>query len=125
MVPFSCRELGMPVGRNIAVASSVAGRRRQSGGGDLSSRHDSRPARTASAQLHVTSATAPPSRAATLMTKALKEAATLGRRATYSWRKWTGNGVLVFDDSMSGTRRIFAIGKMLGEGGYSTIWQVP
>lgn len=58
------------------------------------------------------------------MTKALKEAATLGRRATYSWRKWTGNGVLVFDDSMSGTRRIFAIGKKLGEGGYSTIWQV-
>ena len=60
-------------------------------------------------------------RASAAIRKALKEATVLKRRATFGWRHLRA-GVLVFQSS--GSRRTFAVGKKLGEGGYSTIWRV-
>ena len=56
--------------------------------------------------------------------KAVREVGVLGRRAQFAWRQRAG--VLVFQEgpSSGGSQRSFAIGKKLGEGGYSTIWTV-
>ena len=61
--------------------------------------------------------------AALYLRKGMKETLTLGRRAAFGWRHLRV-GVLAFNEPASGTRRTFAIGKKLGEGGYSTIWRV-
>ena len=60
-------------------------------------------------------------RARATLRKALKEAKLLKRRATFGWRHLR-TGVLTFQSGDS--RRTFAVGKKLGEGGYSTIWKV-
>lgn len=64
-------------------------------------------------------------KAAAMLSKTLKECVVIGRRARFSWRRMRA-GVLVFKESreMGGGQRVFAIGKKLGEGGYSTIWLV-
>lgn len=64
-----------------------------------------------------------------MIKKSLKEVAVLRRRAAFGWRHLS-SGVLVFRERANdveggeGGRRTFAIGKKLGEGGYSTIWRV-
>ena len=60
-------------------------------------------------------------RRAGFLPKAIKEAAVLSRRAKFGWRHLS-SGSLAFQSGSE--QRTFAIGKKLGEGGYSTIWRV-
>ena len=60
-------------------------------------------------------------RRAGFLRKAIKEAAVLSRRAKFGWRHLS-SGSLAFQSGSE--QRTFAIGKKLGEGGYSTIWRV-
>ena len=113
--------IAMPIGRPAAVAA-VARRKQQASSKQGSSKPGS------SYELPVG---APPlesrggpnleDRALATVRKALKEASAIKRRAAFGWRHMRA-GVLAFQ---SGTeRRTFAVGKKLGEGGYSTIWRV-
>ena len=64
-------------------------------------------------------------KAAAVIKKGLKEVAIMGRRARFAWRHLSA-GVLIFQEAREsgGGQRTFAIGRKLGEGGYSTIWSV-
>ena len=61
-------------------------------------------------------------KASSMVQKSLKELRVMRRRVAFGWRHLKA-GVLVFQDG-GGQRRTFAVGKKLGEGGYSTIWRV-
>lgn len=125
----------MPPARSVAVALAASGGSKRRSSRAATTARDLRvnsgisaPSATARSELRLeASASSPPanvsSHAALLITRALKEAAAYGRRATFGWRHLRA-GVLIFEDLAAGTRRTFAVGKKLGEGGYSTIWRV-
>ena len=101
----------MSCARSAAAASSASRRRRQQsrGSNNLSTLGLS----------HRPAEEQPPTeiRTSAFVRRAFKEAALLGRRASYGWRHLHA-GMLSFqspDDG--GARRTFAIGKKLGEGG--------
>ena len=109
-------------------AAVIANRRRRASdpSSDRESRFSSAFDRRPPPPLSVAEAPPPSSnRAAAVIKKALKEATILGRRATFGWRHLRA-GVLSFQATTEtgGVCRTFAIGKKLGEGGYSTIWLV-